>query len=460
MRPHPAILASIGLAASFTIAVSAVPALRFAYLSSTAHIGLETTAALVSLLTAYLVAGRFRHAGQVRDLLIACSLGTCSITIVLFGLRATSSDSAPDAYASWATLLGTLFSACLLLAAAFAPAWTVKDRRQVGVLAALLSLLGLALIGTTLTFVSADLPVGIDPKLSPSISQWPQRVDSPAILGAQLLLAVVLLACAVGFAFRARGDELMQWFAAGAAMGAIARVNYFLFPSLYSNWLYTGDILRLGFYVLLFIGAMREIGSYQRRLAQTAVTEERRRFARDLHDGVAQELAFIESQAHLLRSREDASTRERIISAATRAREESRRAINALTATHAEPFTDVLARAAREVADQLDATVELSLEPGVEAPPAARTALARIMCEAIRNAARHGRADRIVVALANSDGISLRIDDNGRGFDLGDSAAHTGLGLVAMRERIEALGGSLQLESSPRHGTHVEATLP
>ena len=73
-----------------------------------------------------------------------------------------------------------------------------------------------------------------------------------------------------------------------------------LFPSLYTDWLYTGDFLRTGAYLLLLIGAVSEIQHYWHVQAELAVLDDRRRLARELHDGVIQELAYIKSEGRAL----------------------------------------------------------------------------------------------------------------------------------------------------------------
>ena len=91
-------------------------------------------------------------------------------------------------------------------------------------------------------------------------------------------------------------------------------------------------------------------------------------------------------------------------------------------------------------------------------------ALFRLIQESMTNVARHARATRVQVRVAgvrDKDGaqyIETTIADDGRGVDLG--APRTGLGLIGMRERVSACGGTLVLASVPGAGFKVSATLP
>lgn len=95
-------------------------------------------------------------------------------------------------------------------------------------------------------------------------------------------------------------------------------------------------------------------------------------------------------------------------------------------------------------------------------PDAVNTALFRIAQEASTNIVRHARASKAALALDISAGtVALTIEDNGRGFDIDRVQAdpNAGVGLRNMRERLEALGGTLSLVSQPRC-TVVRATVP
>ena len=153
-----------------------------------------------------------------------------------------------------------------------------------------------------------------------------------------------------------------------ATLAAFAHLNYLFFPSLYSDWVYTGDFLRLGFYLLILVGTGREIQTYWHRLAQVAVLEERRRMARELHDGLAQELAFVVAE-----------TSGPARAAGERALDESRRAIAALTRPVDEPLDVALVQAAEEVARRVGTQLRFAVASDLEASADTREALIRIV---------------------------------------------------------------------------------
>jgi signal transduction histidine kinase len=94
---------------------------------------------------------------------------------------------------------------------------------------------------------------------------------------------------------------------------------------------------------------------------------------------------------------------------------------------------------------------------------ALETTLLRIAQSSLANVAQHAGADRAEVTLSYmSDEVALDIVDDGRGFTVTDVAAHRtdSFGLVAIRQRVEQLGGSFVLESAPGQGTAVAVTFP
>jgi signal transduction histidine kinase len=224
---------------------------------------------------------------------------------------------------------------------------------------------------------------------------------------------------------------------------------------------YPGDALRLGWHVLLFVGAAREIQLYQRAYAETRVLEERRRIARDLHDGLAQELAFIATTARGLAAADTTSARfKQLESAAERGLGESRRAIASLTRSGCTEHFDVaLVQTVEEVAQRLGTKVVIDAEPAVGIPQDRQEQLLRIAREAVANAARHSTAKIVRVQFANGNGLRLQVEDDGVGFDP-IAVRSSGFGLATMRERAAAMGGEFHLKTAPDQGTRIEVIVP
>jgi signal transduction histidine kinase len=207
-------------------------------------------------------------------------------------------------------------------------------------------------------------------------------------------------------------------------------------------------------------GAGREIAAWQDELVEAAATGERRRIARELHDGLAQELAFIVGQTRsLVEQTGEAGPFANISAAAERALDESRTAIAALSRNADEPLDLALAQAAEDVAGRTGTQVHFDLEREVKVAPEVREDLARIVREAVSNATRHGSARVVKVALSNTGAIRVRIEDDGVGFDPA-APRRRGFGLTSMAERAEARGGTVSVDSSPGGGTVVQVVLP
>ena len=447
---------------AITLLVSVLPFVRLAYRDAAAHIAIDTAGAVVCTLAAYLVLERLHRSALLGDLLLFAALAVFAAVNLLLSVAPALARADSGALGSWGILTGRLIATVLLAAAAFAGTRHVDAPRRRARAALAGCALTIALLVVVVSALGDQLPAAIDRTLSPESSGRPRIVGHPVLLAGQLLAMLLFAVAGAGFARTAmrRGDELLRWVAAGAMLAAFARLNYFLFPSVYTHFVYTGDGFRLAFDVALLVGGLREIRAYQRGLAERSVLEERRRIARDLHDGLAQDLAFITAQTRALGRAPDAPPRlERIASAAERALDDSRAAIAALTRRLDEPLDEALARSAHEIAERCGIRVELGLEPDVDVPPAMREALARIVREATSNAARHGGAQRVTVGLTREDGLRLTVSDDGAGFDP-EATRRAGFGLISMRERAEALGGRLNLRSRPGAGTTVEVIVP
>jgi len=97
-------------------------------------------------------------------------------------------------------------------------------------------------------------------------------------------------------------------------------------------------------------------------------------------------------------------------------------------------------------------------------PASIETALYRVVQEALRNAARHAGASQVEIRLEIGSGATrCSVKDDGRGFDVPAALGRKGergLGLIGMRERLNALGGGLTIESAPGRGTDIQITIP
>jgi signal transduction histidine kinase len=197
----------------------------------------------------------------------------------------------------------------------------------------------------------------------------------------------------------------------------------------------------------------------QRRLAAGMIDEERRRIARNLHDGLAQELAYIRMETSRMAAALPSGRAANVALAAQRALEESRGAIASLRGD-SEEFAAELSEVATDLARREGAQLSLDVDPDVEVQSEAREALMRIMREAISNGVRHGRATELALELSTGDRVRMAVRDNGAGFVPGGPRRRGSFGLESMRERAEALGGDLTVDSKPGHGTLVEVRLP
>jgi signal transduction histidine kinase len=218
------------------------------------------------------------------------------------------------------------------------------------------------------------------------------------------------------------------------------------------------ECLCAGAFGLILLFAFSAHRQLRRAQADELAAGERRRLVGDLHDGMAQDLAFIATYAERLA--QDFGAEHPLTVAARRALAASRGVIADVSASDAPNA----AAALRAVAVELSVRhgVRISVEAnGEDLSASKREAVVRIAREAIVNAVQHGQARHIAVSLeARGQELTLRIDDDGRGLRNGVSAdPHRGFGLRAMRERAHAIGGHLIVDERSGGGTAVQAVV-
>ncbi|MBI4302064.1 MAG: GAF domain-containing sensor histidine kinase [Chloroflexi bacterium] len=212
-----------------------------------------------------------------------------------------------------------------------------------------------------------------------------------------------------------------------------------------------------------------------RQVQDLAVLQERERIAREMHDGMAQLLGYINTQTIALNkfisSRELVQAQEELAKMQDIARDlyaDVREGILSLrTAAHRqEGLISALMEYVERFVEMSGIKVEVEVSPDAQDPflePSTEIQLMRIVQEALTNVRKHSRATTAFLAFErNGDHLQVTIADNGQGFDLARLPA-TGwprFGLHTMRERVEAVGGTLQIDATPGRGTKVLVRVP
>jgi signal transduction histidine kinase len=196
---------------------------------------------------------------------------------------------------------------------------------------------------------------------------------------------------------------------------------------------------------------------------------ERKRIAREIHDGIGQTLAAIKFSLESKLSQAgnvvapQGSTLESIISLTQSGIDEARRIQMDL---HPSVLDDlgILATLAWFTREYQKVYSHIRIERKTtlneeDVPDPLKIVLYRIIQEALNNVAKHSKANLVNLSLTKSEGrIELMIEDNGMGFDLENY--RKGLGLTSMRERAELSGGSFTIESTQQEGTTIRANWP
>jgi PAS domain S-box-containing protein len=221
--------------------------------------------------------------------------------------------------------------------------------------------------------------------------------------------------------------------------------------------------------------AEEELRSLPQRIIK-AQEVERSRVARELHDGVNQIIASVKMR---IRNAQEslpafqAATREilgRCDKLLTDALEENRRIAHNLHPADLNNlgFADACQNFCKEFQSRTNTVVQckIALPAKHRLPPNVELTLFRVMQEAMNNIEKYAHAKTVKLQIGiKNDSISLKIHDDGRGFDPGKIKLHKkekghGLGLTNMRERALALGGTCEIESAPQKGTSIEVRIP
>jgi len=334
----------------------------------------------------------------------------------------------------------------------------------------------------------------VDEKMLPAFIRWlamgvvGDKVTAQPFAGISILISLLLLLVAVSWQYDHRFV-----------------IGYTLLSSLFDLWLNTllvsstplqvfiGVFILIGRTVIFLvvgnlvahlvgiqnkqhqslISANEKLARYASMVEELAISHERNRMARELHDTLAHTLSAASVQleaTHALWQTDATKARlslERGLDTIRNGLTETRRALQALRAS---PLDDLgFALALKELGEitqqRCGANVSVALPLRLQ-PLASELehALFRVAQEAFENIVRYAHAKHVRLSLTQTqDQVQMLIEDDGVGFDVAQTRADPDrFGLRGMTERIEALGGQLHIESMPKHGTRIllEAKFP
>ena len=202
---------------------------------------------------------------------------------------------------------------------------------------------------------------------------------------------------------------------------------------------------------------------------EAAVGEERSLLARELHDSIAQSLAFLNIQSQLLRNAIQKNQPDNIA-----------RTLNELDAGLKESMADVrellVHFRTRTSTDDIEAALKETLQKfqhqtglptllevegdGLPLPPDVQIQVLHIIQESLSNIRKHAQATHVALNVIKGPGWVFEVVDNGVGFDTWSVRVHTHVGLKIMQERAARIGAQVNLDSHPGMGTRMTLTLP
>ena len=205
------------------------------------------------------------------------------------------------------------------------------------------------------------------------------------------------------------------------------------------------------------------------RLQYEAVMQERSRLAREIHDGLAQTLAYLKLQTAQMRASMEIGNQDRLGELITQNQQalsaaylDVRQVIDNLSVTASRGFYIWLEEISKnfEQTSNLELTrsfeaVEFNLMPEVEAQ------LIRIIQEALTNIRKHAKARQVFLCVRKSENnLVLEIIDDGEGFSSTDLPLVSRHGLAGMRERADLIGADFLVSSQPDQGTTIQLSIP
>lgn len=455
----------------------AAPGLPVAMRSPLMAVAVSSMAGVIGLALACLGVWRFHLFGRVFDLFAGLAFGTLAASNLLLGVLIPLGLlplPVPQSLVYLVLLKRTLGGGLLLgglLAGDASVASPLRTRAAWGSAAVVGA--GLALATGGILADAAPRARLLGAEAQDLLARGEVIVDflpgqHPALVvaggGLVALYLFTTLACVV--LYQRRSDPETGWLAVALSLLACSQLFAVLFPPVATDYVNTGDALRLAAYLVLLFSL---VAGLIRELVQRVSQQERLRISQDLHDGLTQHVGLLNLRlARAAAPGRPPQDRLRDLEAARRIAEramvEARQIITTLRVglVSRETLAESLAGFAEEFGRNHDVDVVTAITGDLSSVRAADQAdLLRIVSETASNAVRHGRASRIEIGLTLQRGsLELRVGDNGSGFDPEEAMAAGGVGLRSLHERLGRRGGQLFLDAAPGRGTTVRALLP
>lgn len=202
---------------------------------------------------------------------------------------------------------------------------------------------------------------------------------------------------------------------------------------------------------------------------EAAVGEERALIARELHDSIAQSLAFLKIQVQLLRTAVQKQQPDKVQITLDELDVGLRESINDVrellvhfrTRTNTDDIEAALQETLQKFQHQTGLPTHLQVDgQGLPLPPDVQVQVLHVLQEALSNVRKHAKASHVSLEVFKAAGWRFVVRDNGTGFDTARQRSENHVGMKIMRERAERIGASVELVSQPGHGTSVTLTLP
>lgn len=472
-----------------TIVLWVDPRLAPAFVNGPLDLVISAAATLVAVAVAILAWVHFLEGGDRAGLIRAAAflvLATQNLFFIGVAAAGASTDlgldlAAPGQMPLWSVIVGRGLAALLFVLAGVTALRPGAARTLPPFAVLLVPAAAMAGVSMLMIPLADDLPTLLGDAALAQLRSDPTQpllqASGPILILGQAAIGLAFLAAAlVSYRlYRRDARSAEAYLAVGFTLAAFSQVHSAIHPGSYLSLVTTGDLLRVAFYAVLVVVVAVEARADVRALrlanhelvrlreaeVERATAEERARLAREIHDGMSQELWYAKLKQSRLAALEGLSHEakelaDEVAGAIESALSEARQAILALRPAEGASFAQVVSRYVEDFADRFGIPAESSVDAAAERLPTRHQAeLLRILQEALTNVRRHADATRVRVALQSTErGLTLVVADNGRGFDPGEEASSR-YGLRGMRERAAIIGAELRVESAPQDGTRI-----